>query len=250
MRRDPYLRNPVPLASRADEPVGSQDCSPIRSAVWRDRGPVNPRPLHGFYPKSGIAHAFASTEAGVAFEVGDGLAGFPASLIGRRGADVEMKVEHGSLRIRSARTAAGYLGRRDESLADEDGFVDTGDIVELQGDRYYFVGRGDGIINVGGRKVHPEEVEAVINRHPSVQMSLVKARKNPITDAVVVADIVVTRGDLVRWDRLRRAAQSRDPRGLSPRFGAAQGSGCNPFRAVARRHGLRQIGSTWCLTSS
>ncbi len=42
---------------------------------------------------------------------------------------------------------------------DEDGFVDSGDIVELRGDRYYFVGRRGGIINVGGLKVHPEEVE-------------------------------------------------------------------------------------------
>jgi len=64
-------------------------------------------------------------------------------------------------------------------------------MVELRGDRYYFVGRRDGIINVGGLKVHPEEVEAVINRHPSVQMSLVKARKSPITGALVVADVVV-----------------------------------------------------------
>jgi acyl-coenzyme A synthetase/AMP-(fatty) acid ligase len=58
----------------------------------------------------------------------------------------------------------------------------------------YFVGRRDEIINVGGRKVHPEEVEAVINRHPNVQISLVKARRNPITGAVVVAHIVVRGG--------------------------------------------------------
>ena len=146
--------------------------------------------LRAFYPEARIAHAFASTEAGVAFEVGDGLAGFPASLIGQPGAGVEMKVEDGSLRIRSARNAIRYLGGASEPLADKDGFVDTGDMVELRGDRYYFVGRRDGIINVGGLKVHPEEVEAVINRHPRVQMSLVKARKNPITGAVVVADVV------------------------------------------------------------
>lgn len=36
-----------------------------------------------------------------------------------------------------------------------------------------------------------EEVEAVINRHPEVQMSVVRARKNPITGAIVVADVVV-----------------------------------------------------------
>jgi acyl-coenzyme A synthetase/AMP-(fatty) acid ligase len=146
--------------------------------------------LRAVYPEASVAHAFASTEAGVAFEVGDGLSGFPATLVGQPGAEVEMLVEDGSLRIRSARTASGYLGSVDKSLADRNGFVDTGDIVELRGDRYYFVGRGDGIINVGGRKVHAEEVEAVINRHPGVQMSLVKARKNPITGAVVVADVV------------------------------------------------------------
>ena len=44
---------------------------------------------------------------------------------------------------------------------DGDGFVDSGDIVELRGDRYYFVGRRGGIINIGGLKVHPEEIEAV-----------------------------------------------------------------------------------------
>jgi acyl-coenzyme A synthetase/AMP-(fatty) acid ligase len=74
---------------------------------------------------------------------------------------------------------------------DNDGFVDTGDMLELRHDRYYFVGRRDGIINVGGLKVHPEEVEAVINSLPSVRMSRVKARKSPITGAIVVADVVV-----------------------------------------------------------
>src|SRR6202041_850893 len=64
-------------------------------------------------------------------------------------------------------------------------------MVEARDDRYYCVGRRDGIINVGGLKVHPEEVEAVINRHPEVQMSLVRARKSPITGALVVADIVL-----------------------------------------------------------
>ena len=147
--------------------------------------------LRAFYPDATIVHAFASTEAGVGFDVRDGLAGFPASLIGRQGAEVELKVEDGSLRIRSARIASAYLGSAAESLVNDDGFVDTRDMVELRGDRYYFVGRRDGIINVGGLKVHPEEVEAVINRHPSVQMSLVTGRKSPITGALVVADVVV-----------------------------------------------------------
>jgi acyl-coenzyme A synthetase/AMP-(fatty) acid ligase len=147
--------------------------------------------LRAFYPGAAIVHAFASTEAGVGFEVGDGLAGFPASLIGQEDAGVEMKVEEGSLRIRSARTAARYLGSHPETLPDANGFVDTGDIVELRGERYYFVGRRDGVINVGGQKVHPEEVEAVINSHPQVRISQVRAKKNAIMGALVVADVVL-----------------------------------------------------------
>jgi acyl-coenzyme A synthetase/AMP-(fatty) acid ligase len=148
--------------------------------------------LQSVYPQARIAHAFASTEAGVAFEVNDGLAGFPAGFIGRSG-DVEMKVENGSLRIRSTRTAARYSGNQNQPLKDVHGFVDTGDMLELRDDRYYFVGRRDGMINVGGLKVHPEEVEAVINGHPRVRMSLVRTRKNPITGALVVADVVLVK---------------------------------------------------------
>jgi acyl-coenzyme A synthetase/AMP-(fatty) acid ligase len=147
--------------------------------------------LRSFYPQAKITHAFASTEAGVAFEVNDGLAGLPAGLIGQKGVDVEMKVEDGSLRIRSPRTAACYLGHESKRLRDSDGFTDTSDMLELRGDRYHFVGRRDGIINVGGFKVHPEEVEAVINRHPRVRMSLVRPRKNAITGALVIADVVL-----------------------------------------------------------
>jgi acyl-coenzyme A synthetase/AMP-(fatty) acid ligase len=156
-----------------------------------DQGILNQ--LRAFYPQARISHAFASTEAGVAFDVTDGLAGFAAKFIEQPVAGVEMKVEDGSLRIRSRRNAARYLGTVEKTLRDPDGFVDTGDMLELRGDRYYFVGRRDGVINVGGLKVHPEEVEAVINRHPQVRMCLVHTRKNAITGALVVADIVLDR---------------------------------------------------------
>jgi acyl-coenzyme A synthetase/AMP-(fatty) acid ligase len=147
--------------------------------------------LRAVFPRAGVGHAYASTEAGVGFAVNDGLAGFPASLVGIGQGDVEIKIEDGSLRLRSARTASCYVGRDAPALLDADGFVDTGDMVERRGERYYFVGRKGGIINVGGQKVHPEEVEAAINRHPAVWASLVRARKSPITGAIVAADVVL-----------------------------------------------------------
>jgi acyl-coenzyme A synthetase/AMP-(fatty) acid ligase len=145
--------------------------------------------LKAAYPAATVAHAFASTEAGVAFEVRDGRAGFPATLIGA--GPVELRVAEETLRIRSAGTAQRYLGEGAEPLRDADGFVDTGDRVELRDGRYYFMGRRGGVINVGGLKVHPEEVEAVINAHPWVRMSLVRARRNAITGAVVTAEVVL-----------------------------------------------------------
>jgi acyl-coenzyme A synthetase/AMP-(fatty) acid ligase len=147
--------------------------------------------LRATYPEASIAHAFASTEAGVAFDVEDGLAGFPAGFVGAPRNGIEMKVEDGTLRIRSGRTAARYLGSDVQALSDPQGYVDTGDLVELKDDRYYFRGRRGGVINVGGLKVYPEEVEGVLNAHPRVRMSLVRAKRNPIMGALVVADVVL-----------------------------------------------------------
>jgi acyl-CoA synthetase (AMP-forming)/AMP-acid ligase II len=146
--------------------------------------------LRAMFPEAGVGHAYASTEAGVAFEVNDGVAGFPVDFLDNDHDGVELKLVDGALRIRSPRTAQRYLGAQ-PALRDHDGFVDTGDMVERRGDRYVFAGRRGGIINVGGLKIHPEEIEAVINRHPQVRMSLVRPKQNPVTGSIVIADVVL-----------------------------------------------------------
>jgi acyl-coenzyme A synthetase/AMP-(fatty) acid ligase len=156
------------------------------------------------FPAASIGHAYASTEAGVGFAVNDGLEGFPASMVGESRDGVDMKVEDGSLRIRSTRAAHAYVGPRADALTDADGFVDTGDMVELRGDRYHFVGRRGGIINIGGLKVHPEEIEAVINGHAEVRMSRARSRRSPITGSIVVVDVILADGcDVSRSDDIR-----------------------------------------------
>jgi acyl-coenzyme A synthetase/AMP-(fatty) acid ligase len=165
--------------------------------------------LHASYPQARIGHAYASTEAGVGFAVDDMRAGFPASMLGQSG-HVLMKVIDNTLRIRSLGAAVRYLGDEGATLVDAEGYIDTGDILELRGDRYYFIGRKGGIINVGGLKVHPEEVEAVINRHPEVRMALVYPRKNPITGAVVAADVVLKENSDLSATDPRAGALRRD----------------------------------------
>jgi acyl-coenzyme A synthetase/AMP-(fatty) acid ligase len=151
--------------------------------------------LHVLYPRARIEHAYASTEAGVVFAVDDRKAGFPASWVERDGA-VEMRIVDGTLHVRSDRAARGFLGEGTPGLTDNEGFVDTGDMVERRGDRYYFIGRRGGIINVGGAKVHPEEVETALNGHAIVRASRVFARTSPITGALVFADVVLRDGCL------------------------------------------------------
>jgi acyl-CoA synthetase (AMP-forming)/AMP-acid ligase II len=145
--------------------------------------------LRARYPGARVSHAFASTEAGVGFAVDDGYAGFPVNFVGTVG-NVEVQVINGSLCLRSPGVALRFLGNP-EPIAGADGFVNTGDAVEQRGDRYYFLGRTSGVINVGGLKVYPEEVEAVINRHPAVCMSRVCGKRSPITGALVAADVVL-----------------------------------------------------------
>jgi acyl-CoA synthetase (AMP-forming)/AMP-acid ligase II len=175
--------------------VMSPDVGKIAPRYVRLSGEIADQPildnLRAVFPNSSIGHAYASTEAGIGFAVNDSLAGFPAAYFDGVRDGVEMKVVDGALHIRSPGTASRYVTARGGSLLDADRFVDTGDMVEQRGDRYFFVGRRGGIINIGGLKVHPEEVEAVINRHPLVRMSLVHSRKSPITGAIVVAEVVL-----------------------------------------------------------
>jgi acyl-coenzyme A synthetase/AMP-(fatty) acid ligase len=173
--------------------------------------------LSAAFPAASIGHAYASTEAGVGFAVNDGREGFPADIVGVNRDGVEMKVEDGSLRIRSRRTAHAYIGRDAAELTDRDGFVDTGDMVELRGDRYHFVGRRGGIINIGGLKVHPEEIEAVVNRQPEVRMSRAKSRRSPITGGIVVVDVILADdADASRSDEIRKAILADCKASLAP----------------------------------
>jgi acyl-coenzyme A synthetase/AMP-(fatty) acid ligase len=149
--------------------------------------------LRASYPRAVIEHAYASTEAGVVLVVDDGKPGFPAGWIDRDGA-VQMKIVDNALHVRSDRCGRRFLGKDAPALTDKDGFVDTGDIIERRGERCCFVGRRGGIINVGGVKIHPEGVEAALNSHPIVRASRVFARKNPITGALVCADVVLQEG--------------------------------------------------------
>ncbi|KKC26947.1 hypothetical protein WP12_05585 [Sphingomonas sp. SRS2] len=136
-----------------------------------------------------ITHVYASTEAGAALAVHDGRAGFPESYLRNPPSGIVIKINDARLYVHNHDVTGKYLGSG-QSFRDEDGFVDTGDIVEQRGDRIFFRGRSNGAINVGGNKLFPEEIERILLEQPTVSEARIFSRPSPITGQLVVGEIV------------------------------------------------------------
>lgn len=104
--------------------------------------------------------------------------------------NTEIKIVDGELWIRSKTQIMGYLNSSMERFT-EDGWFKTGDLVEEAGDGYIkIVGRNKELINVGGEKVLPSEVESVLFQMPGLVDCVVYGESNPITGKMVVAKVL------------------------------------------------------------
>jgi acyl-CoA synthetase (AMP-forming)/AMP-acid ligase II len=103
------------------------------------------------------------------------------------GEGFETKIEDGTLRIRAESAMLGYLNA--PSPFDNEGWFDTQDLVEQNGNYIRFLGRRSEIINVGGNKVYPAEVENVLLQMSNVEDATVFGAPNPITGKMVVARV-------------------------------------------------------------
>lgn len=107
------------------------------------------------------------------------------------GTGSEHKIVDGVLWIRSRMAMLGYLNA--PSPFDPDGWFNTQDLVEVDGDYIRILGRKSEIINVAGEKVHPTEVEDVLLQLENVKDVTVSGRPNPVTGQVVAAKITPLR---------------------------------------------------------
>ena len=156
--------------------------------------------LDAKYPQARVTHIFASTEAGVGLAVSDGRAGFPLTYVEKSFNGVEICLTDGRLHVRAAIRPSGYA--EETPLADKDGWIDTGDLVHVNDDRFFVIGRESGIINVGGDKVVPELVRDALLACDIVHEAVVYGKKNPFTGALVAADVVLT--DAIDKDDARK----------------------------------------------
>ncbi len=105
--------------------------------------------------------------------------------------NLEYKIVDRKLYLRSATQISGYLNASMESF-DNDGWFDTGDLAEEADDGYIkIIGRSKEIINVGGEKVLPNEVETIILEMDDVADCIVYAKSNQIMGQSVNADVVM-----------------------------------------------------------
>jgi long-chain acyl-CoA synthetase len=94
------------------------------------------------------------------------------------GKGIETRIVDGVLQIRSENRMLGYLNAPSPFV---DGWYDTGDIVEQDGDYIMVVGRAKEVLNVGGLKILAGEVERVALLHPDVLRAKAIGVPNPIT---------------------------------------------------------------------
>lgn len=105
--------------------------------------------------------------------------------------DTEYRVVDGELWLRSATQVMGYLNHSMDSFTD-DGWFKTGDLVEVNAEGCIkILGRSKEIINVGGEKVYPAEVESVLMTHPSIKDCKAYGERNALTGQFVAAEVVL-----------------------------------------------------------
>src|SRR5690606_4435291 len=103
------------------------------------------------------------------------------------GEDYQTRVVDNILHIRAKSSMRGYLNA--PSPFDAEGWFNTQDEVEVDGEWLRFLGRKSEIINVGGEKVYPAEVESVLLELPNVVDATVRGERHPITGSIVVAEL-------------------------------------------------------------
>lgn len=132
------------------------------------------------------------------------------------GEGMSTRVINGRLQIKANSAMLGYLNAPSPVTAD--GWFDTGDAVEIDGEWIKVLGRESEIINVGGQKVFPAEVESAIQQMVGVAEVSVYGESNPITGSIVCATInpVGSVDPKAFGTEVRRYCSDRLPRYMVP----------------------------------
>lgn len=185
----------------AAEVVGRYDLSSLKIITYGAE-PMDSTTLSRLnqrFPGIQISQKYGTTETGSPRSVSRGN---DSLWIRFNGDGVEIKVVENVLWIRSESTILGYLNA--PQPLDGDGWYCTGDLVEVDGEWVKFRGRNTDIINVGGEKVSPVEVEQVILELDFVCDVVVAGEPHPLLGQVVTARVVLAAGQMEQREATKR----------------------------------------------
>lgn len=182
--------------------------------------------LARIFPQAAITNGYGTTETGPGSfgphpdgkptpptALGYPLEGVAVRLVGGTGPD------DGILALRNPMTLAGYWKNPDATREkiDTDGWYLTGDRMVRDADGFfYFDGRADDMLQVGGENVHPQEVEQRLERHPAVTAAAVVGVPHPTKHEAPVAFVVTSDPALSEAD-LKQFAIAHGPAYAHPR---------------------------------
>jgi long-chain acyl-CoA synthetase len=184
------------------------DCSSLRMITYGTESmPLNTlRHLRTALPKVELKQTYGLSELGI---LQTKSRAWDSIWVKVGGTGYEIKVVDNVLWVRSESSMLGYLNR--PSPFDGEGWFCTGDMVEVDGEWMRILGRKSEIINVGGEKVYPPEVESVLHEVDNVRDVAVSGRANPISGQVVFARVMLHEPEPIEqvFKRIRRHCRER-----------------------------------------
>jgi long-chain acyl-CoA synthetase len=154
--------------------------------------------LNKLFPNIVLQQTYGLIELGVMRSKSEGNGSLWVKIGGE---GYQVRVIDNMLEIKSESAMLGYLNA--PSPFTEDGWFITGDSVEVNGDYFRILGRKSELINVGGEKVYPQEIENIILDIEGVNDVLVYGDHNPLTGKVVCAKVFYV-GDLLKKELINK----------------------------------------------
>lgn len=144
------------------------------------------RRIHELFPKVQLLQTYGLSEVGILRSKSKDSGSLWVKVGGE---GFETRIVDDILWIRARSAMLGYLNA--PSPFDAEGWMNTQDVVEVDGEYIRILGRRSEMINVGGQKVYPAEVESVLLQMPNVRDAAVVGEANPITGHIVTARLTL-----------------------------------------------------------
>lgn len=188
-------------ACRAAGLFDKHDWSSLKLAIVS--GSMAPPALMNYFaeklPGCAVTQLWGMTElqAGLYTRPGDPFE-MSATTAGRTSPGTEARVsDEGELQVRGPLLFAGYYHNEEANQAafTEDGWFRSGDLAEARGDYFAITGRSKDIINRGGVKLNPADVELLLDSHPKILQSAIVPMADPVLGEKACAFVVLRKSE-------------------------------------------------------